>query len=613
MADEPTLFDSVPPGSQGLASRPAPAQREAPAAPQRVRPTWLHGRSSASGGATAPHRALWAGRCCVGVLTLALLALLGRVAQLQAEPDARVAALLEAHTSERTIMARRGALLDRRGRLLAGARVGQRLFVDPQLIDHHSMFPERLAYALDYEPVRIAQLIGENIERRYVVIDHRLDDERAARVRELDLSAVATEPVLVRDYPQDTLAGQVIGFTGRDGDGLAGLEAAFDDVLRPKPGRVGYLRDARRRTLWMRPESQQPHEDGRPVRLALDATIQHHAEQALAEAVESFDAAHGQMVVMDPRTGEVLAMANYPFFDPNAFASAAPEMRRNRSVTDVFEPGSIFKPFIWAVATQNGAARPTEMIDTTESGVYYTRGRRLRDARPHGLITWEQVLIYSSNIGMAKVGERLGIEKLHRAVKMFGFGEPTGSELPGEVGGLVRPASQWTHYSLTSIPMGQEVSVTPLQITRAFCALANGGLLVAPTMRVVDGNQVLPIQQRVLRPATAERTRQVMRRVVTEGGGRRAQSSMYTIFGKTGTAQLPDFERGGYHQDRYVSSFVGGAPLDKPRLVVGCFVHDPNRSKDHFGGTVAAPAVKQVLEQSLRYLGVPRDVEADGV
>lgn len=601
MAGEPTLFD---------AASPSPDFTDAAAPPARghtVRPTWLRGRGPCAAG-EAGRRGLWIGWLCGGALTLAMLALLGRVVQLQVSPDPRVADLLTSHTSEHTVMGRRGALLDRRGRVLAAARVGQRLFVDPHLIDRHSTFPERLARALDYDPVRLAQLIGENVHRRYVVIDHRLSDDRRARLDALDMPAVATEPVAVRDYPQGSLAGQVIGFTGRDGDGLAGLEARFDPTLRAEAGRVRYLRDARRRTLWMAGGEQRPHEDGRPVRLSLDVTIQSYAEQVLTEAVDKFGAAHGQMVVMDPRTGEVLAMANYPFFDPNEFQSAKAELRRNRSVTDVFEPGSIFKPMVWAAATQMGLADPNETIDTTDSGVYYTRGRRLRDARPHGTITWSEVLIHSSNIGMAKVGERMGIDKLHAVVKAFGFGAPTGSELPGEVGGLVRPADDWTHYSVTSVPMGQEISVTPLQITRAFCALANDGLLVTPTIRAMNDGRIVPIQRRVLRTEIAEMTRRVMRRVVTEGSGRRAQSDMYTIFGKSGTAQLPDFEQGGYHQDRYVSSFVGGAPLDEPRLVVGCFITDPDRSKGHFGGTVAGPAVKDVIERSLRYLGEPTDM-----
>ncbi len=454
--------------------------------------------------------------------------------------------------------------------------------------------------------MEISKKLSGKTGRRYVVIDPHLSDERLEKLKKLHLKGVSTEPVLLRDYPQDKLAGQVIGFVGRDGKGLTGLEARFDKMLRPEPGRMAQLRNAQRQPLWMQTASYRPHHNGDVVRLSLDVVIQSFAEVALAKAVDDYGADHGELIVMDPETGEVLAMASYPGYDPNDFQDAPADQRRNRCVTDFFEPGSIFKPFIWAIATQLGEAKPDEMIDVTTSGYYVSpQGRRLRDSHGHGVISWDKVLVLSSNIGMAKVGQRMGIEKMYQAVRAFGFGQTTGSELPGEVRGLVRPASKWTHYSVTSIPMGQEIGVTPLQIMRAFCAIANDGLLVTPTVRAIDRSRGLPIRERVLLPGVAAHTREVLRRVVTEGTGTRAQSDLYRIFGKTGTAQMPNLKEGGYYQHRYVASFVGGAPVDKPRLVVGCFVHDPDRKKGHYGGTVSAPAVKEVLERSLRYLNVP--------
>ena len=330
--------------------------------------------------------------------------------------------------------------------------------------------------------------------------------------------------------------------------------------------------------------------------------------------MQKFHAQAGQIVVMDPHTGEILAMANYPAFAPDDPRPAGDEpSRRNRAVTDVFEPGSIFKPVVWASLTEMKAASPTEKIDTTTAGYYrFDFGRTLRDAHACGLIDWDTVLIKSSNIGMARVAMRVTPQQLHDAVARFGFGSPTHAGLPGEVGGLVTRLSKWTQYSQTSVPMGQEVGVTGLQMVRAFSVFANGGLLVMPTIEAIDPRDPIrtPVSSRIIRADVAEHTREVLRRVVTEGTGRKADSSLYPLFGKTGTAQVPDLKHGGYLENQYVSSFVAGAPTDHPRLVVGCFIHRPDKSIGHYGGIVAAPAVQAVVEQSLMYLGVPVDANA---
>ena len=564
----------------------------------------------------AQRRVLWTGRVLIACLSLILLALLVRVGQLQIQPSPRVVRLLENQQSTADLTARRGALLDRRGRVLAATRVAQRLFVDPALIVDRNTFSERVGYGLGYDPTQIDRALHEHSRSRYIVIDPRMDDAKAEACHDLDVPGLATEPVLVRDYPQGPLAGQLLGFVGAAGQGLEGLELAWQRRLTGSPGSYGFLRDARRRTMWAQNGSYQPHDDGQSVRLSLDITIQALAEQKLTEAVERYGAESGQMIVMDPATGEILAMANYPLLDPNHFGQADPALRRNRCVTDVFEPGSIFKPFVWAALTERGVAQPEEMFDCTEAGVWRSsQGRRLRDAHGLGELTWDDVLVKSSNIGMAMAAERITVEQLHAIVESYGFGQTTGSTLPGELPGLVNPLKRWNHYSQTSIPMGQEIGVTGLQVVRAFCALANGGLLPTPTIEALDPatNPGPPPQRRVLGRAAADHTRAVLRRVVTEGTGRKADSELYELFGKTGTAQLPDFINGGYHQDQYVSSFLAGAPADQPRLVIGCFIHKPDRKKGHYGGTVAAPAVMEVMEQALLYLGVPPQVTADEV
>ncbi len=393
---------------------------------------------------------------------------------------------------------------------------------------------------------------------------------------------------------------------GVDGVGLEGLERSLNNPLGGKPGALGYLRDAFAKPLWVERPEYKPPVDGRAVSLSLDVVIQAIAETQLRETCERFSAPEGQLIVMDPYTGEILAMANYPAFDAGRLAQSKPDDWRNRCVTDVFEPGSTFKPFVWAAAIEAGLATPELTIDCTDVGVYRTsKGRRIRDVHAHGRIAWDDVLVKSSNIGMAIVGQQMSPTQMYRAVRAFGFGSVTGSRLPGEVSGLVTPFEKWNHYTLTSVPMGQEIAVTALQLVTAFGVISNGGYLVRPTILAVrPSSSPTPIYERVLEQATAVHTRHVLRRVVTEGTGHRANSGLYGIFGKTGTAQIADPVNGGYLADQYVSSFVGGAPFDEPRVIVICAVHRSDVSKGYHGGTVAAPAVRRVIEETMVYLGV---------
>lgn len=492
---------------------------------------------------------------------------------------------------------------------MATTRIAHRLFVDPQLIQDPNTFSEQIGYRLGYDPAKVEQMIGQKAHRRYVVIDRRLNDQRLATLKVFRLQGLANQAYTVRDYSLGPVAGQVIGFVGIDHRGLEGLERTLNNRLQGQTGSLNYLRDAGRKPLWVNRDNYDPPQDGQTLRLSLDVTIQTIAEVELARGCQAFNAKSGQLIIMDPYTGEILAMANYPAFDPNHFTRRDLEdHRRNRCVTDVYEPGSTFKPFVWAAATEAGLARPDEIIDTTTSGVYFSpKGRRLKDERPHGKVTWNDVLVVSSNIGMAIVGQRMEAQRLFATVQAFGFGRKTGSGLPGEVPGIVNPLKQWNHYSVTSVPMGQEIAVTPLQLTTAYCAIANDGFVISPTIlaRDTDGlESPAEIYERVLSSEMADHTRQLLRRVVTEGTGRRANSKLYTIFGKTGTAQIADRTNGGYLPDQYISSFVGGAPLDKPKLIVAAIIHRPDMALGHFGGTVAGPVVRQVIEQSLAYLGV---------
>ena len=549
-------------------------------------------------------------------LTLAMGLLLARVVQLQTHPAPRIAARLDTQSRGVEVEARRASLLDRRGRVVAATRIAHRLFIDPVLVVDRPIFADIVAHRFGYDAVAIERALHRRPHSRFVVIDERLDDVTLAAVREADLPGLAVQPYLVRDYPQGELAGQLVGFVGVDGGGLEGVEADLNNAMHGQAGQYHVVRDARGRRLWLDGSTYRPTHDAQPLRLSIDLNIQAIAQAELTAAVAEFNAVSGQMVVMDPRTGEVLAIALWPTFDPGELAESEAAQRRNRAVTDVFEPGSIFKPVVWAGLTQLGVADPDESIDCTEAGYYISpQGRALRDAAGHGELTWDEVLVQSSNIGMFIAAQRTGVEQLHAIVRSFGFGRETGSGLPGEQPGLVNPLRRWNHYSQSSVPMGQEIAVTGLQITRAFCAFASNGTMPQPTIRAVDGEaaEYAVVRERVLHPAVADHTRDILRRVVEQGTGRKADSDLYALFGKTGTAQLPNAEQGGYHQDRYVSSFVGGGPVHRPRLVVGCFIREPDKSIGHYGGTVAGPAVRRTIERALLYLGVPPDDEADRV
>ena len=563
----------------------------------------------------SPARAMLVGKVLAVLLTVLLIGLFGRVYQLQALPGEQVASRVNTQTSAREIAGRRGAIYDRRGRLLAGTRVAQRMFADSGLIEDPDTFPMMVSYSFGYNRRDIEGLIESRPGSRYIVLDERLRDERLQAYQEFDIPGLATEPVLVRDYPFGSLAGQVLGFVGTEGDGLSGAEMAYDQTLAASQGRMQYLRDASLNPLFFERANYLPQQHGQTVRLSIDVTLQAIAEAHLARTVEHYmlhddegnPLTTGQVVLMDPHTGEILAMANYPAFEPARFREMDPEFARNRCVTDFFEPGSIFKPFIWAGLTQLGASTPDEVIDC-EMGAWITDfGRRLRDSHGYGELSWAEVLVKSSNIGMGKIAMRLTLDDLHRIVTAFGFGRTTGSRLPGEVPGMLNPRERWNEYSQTSIPMGQEIGTTPLQLVRAFSVFANDGMLITPTLRAVNHNTLEAgrMRQRVLDPQVAQLTRDVMRQVVEEGTGRRVNTPQYALFGKTGTAQLPDAVNGGYHQDRYVASFVAGAPYESPRLVIGVFVHDPNKAVGHYGGIVAAPCAQRILEESLLYLGVP--------
>ena len=509
--------------------------------------------------------------------------------------------------------AKRGSILDRQGRVLAGSVRASGVFADPKILEDVAGAAGKLAGILEIEADELAGIIRESANRRFVWLKRDVSVAAEQQVEELDIHGIRVQDYGRRLYPQGASAGQLLGFVGAEGDGLEGLELQFEVELKGQAGWQGRTADPKRKPLWSAQRNYQPPRDGADVVLTIDSAIQQYVEEELGRACQKYEAKWGVAVVMNPQTGEVLAMASWPRFGPANFRETEAELRRNRCVTDVYEPGSTFKPFVAGMALEAGMFRLDDEI-FCHDGVYRTGGRTLHDhGEGYGDLSFEDVVVHSSNIGMAIIGQRLRNKRLYEGVRSFGFGEKTGIGLAGESAGLVWPLDDWTSYSTTSLPMGQEIGVTALQLVRGFSAIANGGLLrrceimreVVLAKREVAWRAVAESEpRRVLSVETAQKMRErVLANVVRRGTGHRARLDAWGVFGKTGTSQVADSEQGGYLEDAFVGSFVAGAPLERPRVCVLVSVGQPERSLGYYGGTVAAPpATASTLTEPRRRL-----------
>jgi len=546
------------------------------------------------------------------LIAIAYVGLIGRLVQINTTlaPKLRGIAERQQQASMR-IPARRGNIYDRRGRLLATSLMRPSVFADPAMIDQPAETARKLAAILEIDPGRIEERIRNSGAPRFCWIERQVTAEQADAVRRSGLSGVSLQQEFVRSYPLNQVAAQVLGFVSRDGRGLGGVELAADELLSGQDGRRVTVCDARRSGLQPEFIPSRAPVDGGHVVLTIDSVIQSIAESQLREQVAAFEAESGMAVVMSPRTGDVLAMACEPSFDPNEPTRYPASRRRNRCITDPVEPGSIFKPFIVAGALEGGYCNTTERIDC-HNGLYRFGTRLMHDTSPKGELTVSEILIYSSNIGMGILGTRMGNEALHEVVTRLGFGERTGIELPGESAGPLAPLRGWTDYSTTSVTMGQEIAVTPLQLARAFCALVNGGRLPACQViaaRLASDGQVtgldtparpLPV---VIEPEIADFIAfDALRKVVTRGG-HPVNASPYQMCGKSGTAEVAYEDRRGYEPDVYLSSYMGAAPLDDPAVVVLVMLKRPNADIHHYGRIVAGPAVRDIVRGVLDYWG----------
>jgi cell division protein FtsI (penicillin-binding protein 3) len=503
----------------------------------------------------------------------------------------------------------RGAIYDRNATPLAVSIEMDSCYAETRNIDSIPETATKLAPLLGFNRNELeAKLKGA---RNFVWLARRMPPGQAQKIRDLDLDGIGFVKESKRFYPNSEVAAHVVGFTGMDPGGLEGVEKKYDSTIL---GNTGYLvteRDALGRDIGVKGTPGQSASKGSNVVLTLDKNIQYITEKELAKAVEKNGAKAGIAIVMDPNTGQILSMANYPTFNPNSYFKYGPAALRNRAISDSFEPGSTFKIFLVSSALESHVIRAGDVFNC-ENGSYSLAGRTIHDTHRYAGLSVGEVLKYSSNIGAAKIGSRLGSQRLYAALTSFGFGERSDVDLPGEAAGMLRPQAKWYPIDLATISFGQGVTATALQITTAISAVANGGTLMKPYLvdRITDddGNvlkQFSPqAKRRVISASTAKTVAHMLEGVVAEGGtGTAAAVDGYSVAGKTGTAQKVDAATHGYSARKRTASFVGFVPVDKPRLAILVVVDEPSTSP--YGGVVAAPAFSAIAQQALCYLKVP--------
>src|SRR5215217_2935186 len=508
----------------------------------------------------------------------------------------------------------RGELMDRQGRQLARSVQTVSLFLDPDGLDVETLDrnAQQLAQSLGLKQAELTKDFrkAHQEKRRFVWIARRLDADFANKIVAMNLPGIRMQLESKRYYPNGPLAAHVLGYVGLDGKGLGGLEQFYNSKISGESGRLFLERDANGKPYESYEIASKP---GQTVVLTIDQSIQYQAEQALQAAVQRSRAKSGTVIVLDPRSGEILALANAPTFDPNKVADARAETRSNWALQNIYEPGSTFKVVAFSAALEKKLARVDERIDC-QMGAITVAGRVVHDHHSFGSLTIPEALAKSSNVAAIKLGLRVGDQTMYDYIRRFGFGSRTGIELPGETNGILRKVEHWQPSSIGSIAIGQEIGVTPVQMVAAFGALANDGLRVAPHLirevRDAGGNVVYraqPEQRRVISAETAIALRGMLEGVTLNGTAKKAQLDGYSAAGKTGTAQKIDPKTKTYSATKFVGSFVGFAPVSNPRVVIIVVIDEPAGA--YHGGDVAAPVFREVAEQILPALGVEPDIE----
>jgi cell division protein FtsI (penicillin-binding protein 3) len=513
--------------------------------------------------------------------------------------------------SERPLPAKRGDILDRHGRVLATSVDAESIIAVPSEIADATSAVKTLCTALGDCSRQDREALLERLGRpsQFAWVRRKVSPDQARRVESLDLDGVGLLKESRRFYPHRELAAHVLGYVGVDNDGLGGIEYAYGAEIRGEDGKVLVHTDARRHAF---SRLERPPTAGSPVELTIDLHLQHIVERELGAAVKANRAAGGSAILMDPRTGEILALANEPTFNPNVYGDFSADVRRNRAVQDLYEPGSTFKIVTASAALEEEILPPHAPIDV--SGGQIRIGRDIvEDQRDFGVLSLSDVIVNSSNVGAIRIGFSVGSERLSRYVERFGFGQPVSPDFPGENRGIVWDPARWTERALASVSMGYQVGVTPLQMVAAVASVANGGELLEP--RVVGAfyrdERRITVKPKVLRRTVSADTAAVltgiMEQVVARGTGQLAQIPGYRLAGKTGTAAK--VVQGRYSRSEYNASFVGFAPSREPAIALIVVIDSPNvGTQRYFGGSVAAPVFKRIVEESLRYLGIAPDV-----
>ncbi len=532
-----------------------------------------------------------------------------RAFQLQVlESESLKAKAARQHVRSVSLRSKRGDIYDRNFKELAISIDVDSVYARPTQIKSKRALSRALAPIIGLKASEIRRSLSSG--RGFVWVKRQIDLDEAERAKIAAMKGVGIVKESRRYYPNNGLASNLLGFTGVDSNGLEGIEHSYNTYLSGATRKISGGRDARGRLMLFGDTGNVVPVEGMSVELTIDKTIQYVTESALQSAIDKTGAKGGTAVVLAPATGEVLAMATAPGFNLNDFRRTSPELWRNRTVTDSFEPGSVAKVFVVAGALEEGLVKPDDIF-FCENGSYRVADRVLHDAEEKGWLSVSNIIKYSSNIGASKIAEKMGRETLYRYFSAFGMGTKTGLDLPGETSGSLLDVDKWSGVTLHTISFGQGVSASSIQLATALGAIANGGFLMKPyivkevksgTGKVVKANNPV-IMRRVISAATARSVRDMMVGVTGEGGtGTKAAISGFDVAGKTGTAQKPDFEHGGYRKHAYVSSFFGFVPAENPVLTIIVTLDEPQ--KGHYGGEVAAPVFKEIASKSLTYLGV---------
>ncbi len=543
------------------------------------------------------------------VLFLSFLIVVGRMFQLQVIKKEQLYQLAaRQQVSQIPLVPKRGTIYDRNENELAVSVEVDSIYAESSKVIEVEKTAQELSSLFQSDPRELKERLRK--QKSFEWIQRKVSPKEAEAVKNLRLSGIHFLKENKRFYPHAQLAAHVIGFVGLDSKGLEGIELQYDALLNGKPQVLTAEKDAKGRSIITDAGAYEKEENFRNLVLTIDKQVQHVAETELREGVQKWGAIGGMVIVMDPTSGKILALASHPFFDPNQFIQYRPKTWRNRAISDVFEPGSMFKAFLAAAVLEENAIQPTDSF-YCENGVYTVYDRTIRDTSKHGWLTFHQVIKVSSNIGAAKAAEKIGKEKLYRYLCAFGFGEKTHLGLPGEAKGILNHPRYWSPITLNTIAFGQGIAVTGIQMVTALSAIANGGVLMKPQVveRITNEKGVViqsfkpEVIRRVISEGTSKKVTALLKATTEKGGtGEQAVPQGYEVAGKTGTAQKVDSLLGGYSEDKFVSGFMGFAPVEDPKIVVLVVIDEPQGA--NYGGIVAAPVFRAIVEKVLPYLHI---------